>query len=68
MEKCLYAGTVPLDNQVCRRCTLFLNTCIPHASEQGYGLGAECDIYLCEGCLERENCRLWFHMFSKGEC
>ena len=63
MSKCFYAGTVPLDNRVCRRCSPFLNTCIPRASEDGYGLGAECDCYLCEGCLELENCISSFNKF-----
>lgn len=48
---CQYSGMTPMSNTICRRCQLFLQTCIPIASDDGYAMGSECGIYLCEGCL-----------------
>jgi|GEM_PF-4275384 len=39
-----------VDNDMCSNCTLFLNTCKPIASGDGYAFASECDCYLCEGC------------------
>ena len=49
---CYYAGQTPLSNHMCNNCSLFLETCIPIASKDGYALGAECDAFLCEGCQQ----------------
>jgi hypothetical protein len=38
------------ENNMCSNCTLFLNTCQPIASGDGYALGSEADCYLCYGC------------------
>ena len=50
MGPCHYAGVVHLENTMCWRCSLFLHTCTPIASESGYALGSELDCILCEGC------------------
>ena len=49
---CYYAGQTPLSNYMCNNCSLFLETCKPIASKEGYALGAECDAFLCEGCQQ----------------
>ena len=49
---CKYVGRTPLDNSMCLNCELFLNTCSPVASDDGYAGGSECGCYLCEGCDE----------------
>ncbi|WP_113675260.1 hypothetical protein [Vallitalea guaymasensis] len=50
MNICKYAGTTPQNNVMCNSCPLFIECCLPIASEDGYGLGSELDCILCEGC------------------
>lgn len=50
---CRYKGACPPYNSMCADCPLYLNTCIPIASKDGYAMGSECDCFLCEGCIER---------------
>lgn len=47
---CKFIGRTPLNNRMCLCCPLFLETCTPIASDDGYALGSECDRYLCSGC------------------
>ena len=49
---CRYKGSCPSFNYMCDECPLYLNTCTPIASSDGYSNG-ECDCYLCEGCTNR---------------
>ena len=46
---CQFAGTINPFNTLCNNCSLYLETCVPIHTADGYCLG-ECDIYLCEGC------------------
>ena len=46
---CQFADATNPYNSMCNNCYLFLETCVPIHSADGYCLG-ECDIYLCEGC------------------
>ncbi len=39
----------------CRRCNLYLNTCLP-IIQNGYPVGAECDTDYCEFCSLYEEC------------
>lgn len=51
--ECRYKGHNPQVNTMCDNCPLYLNTCVPVASADGYGLGSNCGMYLCSGCIER---------------
>lgn len=63
---CFYTGQTPLSNYMCNNCSLFLETCIPIASKDGYALGAECDAYFCEGC--QQICNITnYNNIEKGE-
>lgn len=51
IDKCIYRNLVHLENFVCEKCNLYLNTCIPIVTtDDGYSACSECDCYLCEGC------------------
>lgn len=52
-ETCAYKGRTPMDNLFCLRCSLFLETCIPIAGNDGFSNG-ECDVYLCESCTHHD--------------
>lgn len=56
ITSCPYVGSVPMDNSICNRCALFMETCLPIVtSDDGYSASSECDRYMCEGCDAR-NC------------
>ncbi len=49
---CIYTGSVPYDLFMCNRCKLFLETCVPIGSPDGFAIGSECGSYLCESCIQ----------------
>lgn len=63
MNTCHYNGRTPMDLPMCLNCPLFLETCMPIATGNGFSNG-ECDCYLCETC-SHSDCIHVFTSFMK---
>lgn len=57
IESCIYVAQTPINNSMCNSCELFMETCKPIASLEGYALGGECDAFFCPTC-EVEECAM----------